>query len=91
MPLALILSLDSLERELGETVLWRRNVERRLARTLDDALRYAATERPDIIVVDHELPGAAAVVAAAAAGRERRARSRSWRWPGATSTRPRSS
>jgi DNA-binding response OmpR family regulator len=63
MPLALILSLDSLERELGETVLWRRNMERRLARTLDEAVRHAAAERPDIIVVDHEFPGAAEAVA----------------------------
>jgi CheY-like chemotaxis protein len=63
MPLALILSLDSLERELGETVLWRRNMERRMARTLDEAMQYAATERPDIIVVDHEFPGAAEAVA----------------------------
>jgi CheY-like chemotaxis protein len=63
MPLALILSLDSLERELGETVLWRRNMTRRLARTLDEAVRQAAAERPDIIVVDHEFPGAAEAVA----------------------------
>src|SRR5260221_810380 len=63
MPLALILSLDSLERELGETVLWRRNMERRLARTLDEAVRRAAAERPDIIVVDNEFPGAAEAVA----------------------------
>src|SRR5260221_13829687 len=63
MPLALILSLDSLERELGETVLWRRNMTRRLARTLDEAVRQAAAERPEIIVVDHEFPGAAEAVA----------------------------
>lgn len=63
MPLALILSQESLERDLGETVLWRRNMERRQATTLDEAMRYAAAERPDIIVVDHEFPGAAEAVA----------------------------
>ena len=63
MPLALILSGDSLERELGQTVLWRRNTERRLARTLEEARRHVAAQRPDIIVVDQSFPEAAAAVA----------------------------
>src|SRR5438445_11803371 len=63
MPLALILSGDSLERELGQTVLWRRNTERRLARTLDEARRHVAAQRPDIIVIDQSFPDAAAAVA----------------------------
>ncbi len=63
MPLALILSRDSLEQELGQTVLWRRNTERRLAQTLDEARRHVAAQRPDIIVVDQSFPDAAAAVA----------------------------
>ncbi len=63
MPLALILSRDSLERELGQTVLWRRNTERRLARTLEEAHRHVAAQRPDVIVVDQSFPDAAAAVA----------------------------
>src|SRR5258708_40199063 len=38
-------------------------MERRLAGTLDEAVRRAAAERPDIIVVDNEFPGAAEAVA----------------------------
>ena len=63
MPLALILSRDSLEQELGQTVLWRRNTERRLAQTLDEARRHVAAQRPDIIVVHPSFPDAAAAVA----------------------------
>lgn len=64
MPVALILSLDPLESELGQTVLWGRSMERRLARSLDEARRHAAGRRPDIIVVDQRFPDAPAAVAA---------------------------
>ena len=63
MPVALIISPESLERELGQTVLWRRNMQRCLARSLDEARRLAAQTRLDVVVVDHRLPGAADVVA----------------------------
>jgi CheY-like chemotaxis protein len=62
MPVALILSLESLERELGQTVLWRRNMERRIARTLEEAQRHSEARRPDIILVDHRHAEAAAAV-----------------------------
>jgi CheY-like chemotaxis protein len=62
MPLALILAKDSLERDLGQTVLWRRNMERRLARTLQEARVHSEAVRPDIIVVDNRFPAAAEVV-----------------------------
>ncbi|HSB62080.1 MAG TPA: PilZ domain-containing protein [Vicinamibacteria bacterium] len=61
--MALILSRDALEGELGQTVLWGRNMERRLARTLDEARLQVADRRPDIIVVDHRFPEAPAAVA----------------------------
>ena len=63
MPVALILSRNALEGELGQTVLWGRNMERRLARTLDEARQQVAARRPDIIVVDHRFPEAPAAVA----------------------------
>ncbi len=63
MPVALILSEAALEQELGQTVLWGRNTERRLARTLDEVHRHVAAQRPDIIVVDQSFPQAAAAVA----------------------------
>jgi CheY-like chemotaxis protein len=63
MPVALILSEAPLERELGRTVLWGRNTERRLARTLDELRHHVAAQRPDIIVVDQSFPEAAAAVA----------------------------
>ena len=48
--------------ELGETVLWRNNVDRRQAGTLEEAEAHAAAERPDLIVVDGRMPEAAAFV-----------------------------
>jgi DNA-binding response OmpR family regulator len=48
--------------ELGKTVLWRNNVERRLARNLDQAEAQAAAERPDVILVDGRLDEAASLV-----------------------------
>jgi CheY-like chemotaxis protein len=58
----LICSPRSLETELGGTVLWGNNVDRRLARDRDQARLLAAQGRPDIIVVDQDMPGAAALV-----------------------------
>jgi CheY-like chemotaxis protein len=63
MPVALILSEQPLEFELGDTVLWRRNMERRLARTIEEAVGHVQSQRPDIIVIDHRFPGAAEAVA----------------------------
>jgi CheY-like chemotaxis protein len=63
MPVALILSEQPLESELGQTVLWRRSMERRLARSIQEAVGHIQSQRPDIIVVDHRFPGAADAVA----------------------------
>jgi CheY-like chemotaxis protein len=63
MPVALILSQQPLDSELGHTVLWRRNMERRLARSLEEAVSQVESQRPDVIVIDHRFPGAAEAVA----------------------------
>ncbi|HXB57401.1 MAG TPA: PilZ domain-containing protein [Vicinamibacteria bacterium] len=64
MLVVLVCSPRSLESELNQTVLWGQNVERRLARDREQARLLAAQRRPDIIVVDQELDGAARLVSA---------------------------
>ena len=54
---------DSLERDLGETILWRQGVERRLAAKPDDAKMFAVAARPVVVVVDRDLPWAARFIA----------------------------
>lgn len=61
---AVVVSQGDLEPELGGTVLFRRNVERVQATGLEEARRLAEESRPDVLVVDASLPGAAALVAA---------------------------
>ena len=60
---AVLLSPLDLTSELGDTVLFRRNVERLPASRAEDVQRLAASGRIDVIVVDSALPGAAGVVA----------------------------
>jgi CheY-like chemotaxis protein len=43
-------------------VLWRNNVDRRRAASLDEARTQAAAERPDVILVDGRMPDAALFV-----------------------------
>jgi CheY-like chemotaxis protein len=61
---AVVVSPRDLAPELGETVLFRRNVERVQATGLEEARRLSEESRPDVLVVDSSLPGAAALVAA---------------------------
>jgi CheY-like chemotaxis protein len=62
MPLALLCMAASLDEALRETALWREDVERRQAATADEALRSALEQRPDIVVLDCELPEAVRLV-----------------------------
>jgi|RhiMethySRZTD1v2_1073278.scaffolds.fasta_scaffold202216_2 CheY-like chemotaxis protein len=64
MPVALICTQADLEPELGHTLLWRAGVERHLAGRLEDARMMAVAARPDIVVVDRELPRSDKLVAA---------------------------
>jgi CheY-like chemotaxis protein len=59
---AVVLAPSDLTTELGETVLFRRNVERVPASGAEEVLRLADRGRLDVVVVDSALPGAAAVV-----------------------------
>jgi len=62
MIVALLCSPGPLDQELRQTVLFRRNVERLMAHNIAQARAQAAASRPDIIVVDHALPGASRLV-----------------------------
>jgi CheY-like chemotaxis protein len=64
MPVALLCSGAPLEEQLRETALWREDVERRQAASADEALRSAFDQRPDVVVVDCELPEATRLVTA---------------------------
>ncbi len=64
MPKALICSTADVEAELGKTVLWRGGMERQLARRADEARGLLASSRPALVIVDRDLPGAEALVAA---------------------------
>jgi CheY-like chemotaxis protein len=60
---ALVASSD-LARELGQTVLFRRNVERLPADGFDQVRQLADSGRLDVVVIDSALPGAATIVSA---------------------------
>ena len=60
---ALILAPEPLDAELADTVLWRQNVERYEAMSVEQARHLASGGRPDILIVDERMPNAPAVVA----------------------------
>ena len=62
MPLVLICAPDPLTDDLHETVVWRDGTERHLASTFQDAFVMAVAARPDLIVLDRDLPRAARLV-----------------------------
>ena len=64
MPIALICSQAEMDAELGHTLLWRAGMERHVATRLEDARMMAVAARPDIVVVDRELPRSDRLVAA---------------------------
>jgi CheY-like chemotaxis protein len=64
MPVALICTQADLEPDLGHTLLWREGMERHVARRLEEARMMAVAARPDIVVVDRDLPRSDRLVAA---------------------------
>jgi CheY-like chemotaxis protein len=63
MVLALICASGNPEAELGHTLLWRTGVERRLVRSVDEAKAITGqAPRPEVLVLDRDLPGAEAYV-----------------------------
>ena len=63
MAAALICSQRDLQPELGHTVLWRTGIERHVATRLEEARMMAVAAKPDIVVVDRDLPGADKLIA----------------------------
>src|SRR6188508_3197554 len=64
MPTALICSPSPLEAELSETAVWRDELTRHVVRTADEALKKAVEVKPQIVLVDRDMPGADRIVAA---------------------------
>jgi CheY-like chemotaxis protein len=64
MPVVLICTQAELEPDLGHTLLWREGVERHVAGRLEDARMMAVAAKPDIVIVDRELPRSDKLVAA---------------------------
>jgi CheY-like chemotaxis protein len=64
MAAALICSQKDLQPELGQTVLWRTGIERHVAKRFEDARTMAVAVRPDIVVVDRDLPRADQLITA---------------------------
>lgn len=63
MAVALICSPEDLQPELGHTVLWRTGIERHVATRLEEARMMAVAAKPDIVVVDRDLPRADQLIA----------------------------
>ena len=63
MAAALICSQEDLQPDLGQTVLWRTGIERYLARRFEDARTMALAAKPDLILVDRDLPKADKLIA----------------------------
>ncbi|HET8644584.1 MAG TPA: PilZ domain-containing protein, partial [Vicinamibacteria bacterium] len=64
MARALICTQADLSRDLSPTVLWREGVERLAASSYEEARTVAIAARPELVVVDRDLPRAAALVSA---------------------------
>jgi len=59
----LICAPDPLSDELNDTLLWRADIERHLATGFEEAMITAVAAKPNLIVVDRELPQARRLVA----------------------------
>jgi DNA-binding response OmpR family regulator len=55
---------ENLESDLGATLLWRQDVERRVVAKPDEARMFAVAARPRLVLVDRDLPWSARFVAA---------------------------
>jgi hypothetical protein len=61
---ALICSAADVESELGHTALWRLGMERRTARTVDEARSVISSQHPQLLVLDRDVDGAEGLIAA---------------------------
>ncbi|MCU0241712.1 MAG: PilZ domain-containing protein [Vicinamibacteria bacterium] len=62
MPVVLLCSTESWEGALAETLVYRNDVERRQAASLEAALAALAAGRVDIVLIDRDLPNAVRLV-----------------------------
>ena len=60
----LICTHSELEKDLGHTMLWRQDVDRHVVSRLEEARMMALASRPNIVVVDRDLPWAGRLVTA---------------------------
>jgi CheY-like chemotaxis protein len=56
MPVALLCTHAVLEPELGHTLLWRGDIERVVAAKPEEARLMAVAAKPDLVIVDRDLP-----------------------------------
>ena len=56
MPVALVCTHAVLDQELGHTLLWRGDVERVLVAKPEEARMLAVAAKPDLVLVDRDLP-----------------------------------
>jgi len=64
MPRALICSGGDLSPELSKTVLWRNGIERLTASTFDQARMMSVAGRPDLVLIDRDMPRSVELVGA---------------------------
>ena len=55
---------EDLGADLGETLLWRHDTERRVVAKMEEARMFAVAARPRLVVIDRDLPWAARMVSA---------------------------
>jgi hypothetical protein len=64
MTAVLLCSHGDVKDDLGGTLLWRDDVERKVVIKMDDALLYAVAAKPRLVVIDRDLPWATRAVTA---------------------------
>jgi CheY-like chemotaxis protein len=63
MPRVLLCSTSDLEEDLGQTLLWREEIDRHVAGHAEYARTLAQATRPQMVMVDRDLPGAQDLIA----------------------------
>jgi CheY-like chemotaxis protein len=63
MPRVLLCSTSDLEEDLGQTLLWREEIDRHVAGRAEYARTLAQATRPQMVMVDRDLPGAQDLIA----------------------------
>ena len=64
MTAVLLCSHGDVKDDLGGTLLWRDDIERKVVIKMDEALMFAVAAKPQLVVIDRDLPWAARAVTA---------------------------